>query len=453
METENFGLIRVYSLRDSAMASRAAIIEPTDTLMADVPSAPVVVQRSSKQVIRWLAAVIALGAAWVSYDLLLKSLGSAATSPLLATLCHDAAGDACASVLSTPWGSWPISDRAGSPRIPVAAFGVGYFLCVAAWFVFVGIPTRSRAAWFAPILILLLVGTVNSLQLTLVMANTLQRWCSGCMIVHGLNGLLLILALSAVPWRKRSTGSTYPTHGHAAAALTAGALLIAAAPTFVLLRVFNNQRVAVEREYKGLIEDPAFARWRYGNQPIADVELGDGVSLMGNENAPHTVIAFVDLQCPRCRELQKALDALLAEMPSRLRVGYRHFPLDTSCNEQAKRTMHQHACAAARAVEAARATGGNAAAEKLRHAIHAATGPLNDDALTRFAADAGISRNAFDAALNSPAVDSSLKSDIALAAKLGLSGAPHVYLNGRKFEFWTNAETWKALLATEPENR
>lgn len=405
--------------------------------------------RLPKPAIRWLGAAVAAAGMFFSYSLLQQSHGGTG-SALLAPLCGEATDGVtdCQSVVNSAWGSWPISARSGSPRIPVAAFGLGYFAIFAAWFVFVGPPRRSRGWWLLPLALVALGGAMQSAQLVHAMLAVLKRPCVNCLIVHGLNALLLVLLVAAVPWTRRTPAAPpYPAHGHALAALTAGAAVFLIPPIVSLLLTFNGLQRYATTELRRIIDDPAFARWSYERQPAVDVPLAEGIDLVGPADAANTVIVFIDLQCERCKALQERLDRLAAAHPSSLRIGYRHFPLDPSCNDTLKRAMHGEACAAAQAVEAARRLGGVAAAEKMRRMIHAEPGLLGDGPLATFAATAGLDAAAFEAARRSAEVAGRVRDDIELAKRLGLSGAPHVYLNGRKLEYWTNEEAWTALLA------
>jgi protein-disulfide isomerase len=68
----------------------------------------------------------------------------------------------------------------------------------------------------------------------------------------------------------------------------------------------------------------------------------------GPETAPITIVEFSDFQCPACRAVQPTLAQITKEFPDKVRIVYRHFPLDS---------MHPNARLAAQATEAALAQG------------------------------------------------------------------------------------------------
>jgi formate-nitrite transporter family protein len=68
----------------------------------------------------------------------------------------------------------------------------------------------------------------------------------------------------------------------------------------------------------------------------------------GPEDAPYTLVEYGDYECPDCGRLYVILRDLQTEIPSRLRVVYRHYPLSG---------LHPHAQQAAEAAEAAEVQG------------------------------------------------------------------------------------------------
>ncbi|HVH83880.1 MAG TPA: thioredoxin domain-containing protein [Steroidobacteraceae bacterium] len=65
---------------------------------------------------------------------------------------------------------------------------------------------------------------------------------------------------------------------------------------------------------------------------------------LGPEHAPVVVVEYGDFECPTCKQAAPSVRLLLERFASRVRVAFRHFPL-----EQA----HPHALAAAEAAESA----------------------------------------------------------------------------------------------------
>src|SRR3981189_3600328 len=65
---------------------------------------------------------------------------------------------------------------------------------------------------------------------------------------------------------------------------------------------------------------------------------------LGAAHAPVTVVEYGDFECPNCKQAAPAVKLLLERSPGRVRLVYRHFPLEE---------VHPHALHAALAAEVA----------------------------------------------------------------------------------------------------
>jgi len=68
----------------------------------------------------------------------------------------------------------------------------------------------------------------------------------------------------------------------------------------------------------------------------------------GATEAPVTLVEYGDFECPNCKQAAPVCDLMLKRFAGRLRLVYRHFPLEE---------VHPHALLAAEAAEAAAAQG------------------------------------------------------------------------------------------------
>src|SRR5258708_13153070 len=69
---------------------------------------------------------------------------------------------------------------------------------------------------------------------------------------------------------------------------------------------------------------------------------------LGASHAPVTVVEYGDFECPNCKQAAPAVKLLLERFPGRVRLVYRHFPLEE---------VHPHALQAPPAPEAAAGQG------------------------------------------------------------------------------------------------
>ena len=77
--------------------------------------------------------------------------------------------------------------------------------------------------------------------------------------------------------------------------------------------------------------------------PVSDVD-----HVLGVAHAPVTVVEYGDFECPNCKQAAPAVKGLLDRLAGRVRLVFRHFPLEE---------VHPHVMHAALAAEAAGAQG------------------------------------------------------------------------------------------------
>jgi len=164
--------------------------------------------------------------------------------------------------------------------------------------------------------------------------------------------------------------------------------------------------------------------------PVFSISTNDQPSL-GNANAPVTIVAFTDYQCPSCAAMHPTLERLVTEYPGKVRLVTRDFPL----------SQHTEAVKAAEAAEAAREQG------KYWEYIHILLrnqSALTVDKLKGYATELSLDRTRFDSALDSGKFSESVQRDVEDGMKLGINGTPTIFINGRR----VSAKTYEDLKAT-----
>ncbi len=398
-----------------------------------------------------LVVVLALVGWWLSLDMLFVSYGLEASSPIVASVCRaDAVGPSpCDRVVHSPYGSIRLSKNPAGPRLPTAVLGMGYFAYVACWFALYGAGDRRRGGWYLLVLLPVLAGAWESWRLIAVMRDVLGQWCAGCLSVHAVNGLILVLTLGLAPWwRRAESGPPLPRRLAVAAAL-AGGLLFLLHPVVMLWLQTNRTLVQVTQAYQKITENPEFVVWAWKQSERFEVLEAADPRVVGPADAPHTLVVFSDYACPACRQLHALLEQLRQdpELAGRFRLVVRHFPLDQTCNPTIKRTLHPGACSAALAAQAAFKLGGIEAYERFGALLFEhgeAIAAQRYDALAR---QAGLDPAALAAAMDDADVRAQVARDIEMAQQVGLTVTPGVFLDGRRVGFWRSVEGWKALLA------
>lgn len=428
--------------------------------MADSPASSIAVpslrppRAVGKFIVRCLAVLVSLVGVWVCIDLLRMTGGGSATNPLLAAYCggDEQTGQLsdCMSVLKSERayvGRGP--DAAGQERqgVPWAAVGLAYFGFVGIWYLFVGCPTRSRGFWHLIVLAVVVWGIIVSLWLTNVMYSELRRWCIGCLSAHALNAALLILTLAAAPWRRDPPGVVpRPGASLALATLCAGyffGLLTVQVASAMMARASYSQ---LEAAYTRIVDDPKYINWKLAQAGKFEFSYRDDEAFVGDSAAPNTLTVFMDYQCRACQRLMLVLNAVEKKYHGKVRITFRNFPLDASCNKRRESTAHPNACIAARAAEAARLVGGAEAFRQMHELLYARAKDLDLNLYVDWAEELGLDRTAFTMAMESPAVEQRIREDIDLGSQIGVTATPTIFFNGRMFETWNKLSSWDELL-------
>jgi protein-disulfide isomerase len=145
----------------------------------------------------------------------------------------------------------------------------------------------------------------------------------------------------------------------------------------------------------------------------------------GPANAPVTIVAFEDLQCPSCKQAHPILEKLLAETPNS-RFVFQHFPL-TGIHKWAFRAAVVSECVADESDEAF---------WKYVSSIYDRQAEINEanaeQKLLAYAVAAGADSNALRACVSRPEAEQRVNASMDLGRSLGVSATPTVYINGRK---------------------
>jgi protein-disulfide isomerase len=158
-------------------------------------------------------------------------------------------------------------------------------------------------------------------------------------------------------------------------------------------------------------EAEAIVRVRFG-------DLADAPSI-GHRDAPVTVVAFIDYQCPYCARAHEILERVLEKYPEKVRIVFKHNPL----------AFHPDAELAAQAVLAAQDLG---KFPEMHRKLLANQKELDRDKLVAYAGEVGLAPEEFQTALDSGTFADKVKADVALAEKIGVNATPYFFVNGRE---------------------
>ena len=145
----------------------------------------------------------------------------------------------------------------------------------------------------------------------------------------------------------------------------------------------------------------------------------DGAPFRGGEAAPVTIVAFSDFHCPFCKRVNPTLAQVMSRYGDRVRLVFRDFPLDK---------LHPQA---RRAAEAGRCAKDQGKFWEYHDLLFANAPSADSDALTTYARQAGLDVPGFERCISSSTHAAAVQRDIDEAIRLGLTGTPNFFINGR----------------------
>ena len=161
---------------------------------------------------------------------------------------------------------------------------------------------------------------------------------------------------------------------------------------------------------------------------VYDIEVGDS-PVRGSESAEITIVEWADFQCPFCVRVNPTLERVTKEYGDKVRFSFKHLPL----------SMHSKARAAHQAAEAAHRQG---KFWEMHDRIFAKPKDLSEETYLRYANEIGLDVDQYKSDFSSSSVRKKVDADLAEARKLGVSGTPSFFINGR---FLSGAQPYGAF--------
>jgi protein-disulfide isomerase len=175
---------------------------------------------------------------------------------------------------------------------------------------------------------------------------------------------------------------------------------------------------------------------KYGSEtfiePLRMEVASAGHPSMGPADAPVTIVEFSDFQCPYCSRVLPTLEKVNEEYGDRVRIVFRQFPL-LNIHPQAQKAAEASLCAFDQ--------------EKfweMHDAMFADQKSLSVDQLKAKAVTLGLDAAVFDECLDSNKYADQVEEDLRAGSRMGVTGTPAVFINGR---FLSGAQPFEAFAA------
>lgn len=152
------------------------------------------------------------------------------------------------------------------------------------------------------------------------------------------------------------------------------------------------------------------------------VPVNDKDHIVGNKNAPVTLLEYGDFECPYCGQAYPIVEKIREIEGDDLKFVFRHFPLSQ---------IHPHALPAAFAAEAA---GKQNKFWEMHHLLFENQDALEDSDLIAYADELGLDQEQFIRDMQSPEVEQKVREDFLGGIRSGVNGTPTFFINGIRFE-------------------
>jgi len=139
---------------------------------------------------------------------------------------------------------------------------------------------------------------------------------------------------------------------------------------------------------------------------------------IGSENSPIVIIAFIDYQCPYCRQFEPAIQRAVDTYENKIKLIFKNFPL----------SIHEFAQNAALAALAANDQG---KFWEFHVKLFENSPNLSNDVIQKIAKELRLDMDRFNRKMKSPELKALVKRDTLEGLKIGLIGTPTVYVNNK----------------------
>ena len=171
--------------------------------------------------------------------------------------------------------------------------------------------------------------------------------------------------------------------------------------------------------------------------PAIDVAY-DAARVLGNPNAPVTIVEFGDFQCPYCQKTEATLREVLSKYDGRVKLAFRDFPL-----------VEIHA-RAEKAAEAARCAGEQGKFWEYHDSLFADQSKLDEASLIIRAQTLKLDEAAFKSCVGSGKFTRDIEADRQEGNKVGVSGTPAYFINGVFLSGAQPLQEFEKIIDNEP---
>ncbi|MDF3819341.1 thioredoxin domain-containing protein [Leptospira sp. 96542] len=241
-------------------------------------------------------------------------------------------GDSCLKVAGSGYSAIPNVPFLGN--IPIALLGFGFYGLVTYLFysLYKSVSTESVASVVSVLLFILGLGLLVDIILLGVSVFLIETICRLCFFTY----LVTIASLIVLFLLRKTEGNLNlnPIPG-----LKEGFLTIFLAFFFSFSFGYASSKMVSANSGSQRIATSQGLESSDVLKKIAEYENGSNLNLVtkgypsiGKKDAPITIVKFADFNCGHCLHTSHMLHTVLSEYDGMVKVVYKNFPLDGSCN-------------------------------------------------------------------------------------------------------------------------
>jgi protein-disulfide isomerase len=183
----------------------------------------------------------------------------------------------------------------------------------------------------------------------------------------------------------------------------------------------QNQKLAARREeFLKSLRSQAKVVVNLKPPPVLRVEVSvEGAPVKGPAQAPVTIVEFSDFHCPFCRRVLPTLAQIESQYGEKVRLVFRDFPIEN---------LHP---GASQAHEAARCANEQGKFWAYHDKLFASPPKSSPEVFKGLAKEVGLDMTGFENCFDSGKYQAAIKKDIEEGNRVGVTGTPAFFINGR----------------------
>jgi protein-disulfide isomerase len=190
-----------------------------------------------------------------------------------------------------------------------------------------------------------------------------------------------------------------------------------------MVESLEGELTRIESQYGGNKSKPQLDKSKVNKFDLTNAPV------LGKADAPFTVVAFSDFQCPFCKKFAEAGHKIVEDFPDKIKVVFMNFPLDNKCNDALNRPFHKDACMASYAAMAANEEG---KFWEMHDFIFSDYRSISKEKIVDFAKSKGMDHQKIQEAIETEKYKELLKAQAKQLLPTGSRGTPTVFVNGMK---------------------